>query len=223
VTYLVRVVSYLGSGASPDATLVVDNPPCQTGARIRVTFETLQLDSIDDRGDFCILCGTDTQLEVFGSFLVNNKSAYLINGTDPNNCIVPMSAGTYNLQERYMSLGLTLNYATRCNDNGHFQRQSYGYRANEIQTVLTNPSQSFAIHIFLFDDDPAISFYPTEDCVICYNAEFPTRDLVSWQRMDQTYTVHGTVHSLPGDGDQGINQGNATLIYRVRGEPYNGR
>jgi len=50
----------------------------------------------------------------------------------------------------------------------------------------------------------------------------PAREIVEWQRFQQTVTRSGRIEELFGP-DVGINQGSAAITIHIIGEPFTGR
>ena len=95
---------------------------------------------------------------------------------------------------------------------------------HEFRVHVLNPTQTVRINVVISDHDPA-PFMPCHvgsDRVMGFNLELPAREIVEWQRFQQTVTRSGRIEELFGP-DVGINQGSAAITIHIIGEPFTGR
>ncbi len=211
------VEAMVETSASPPAWFFVRNEPCRVGARIRVTFVDLRFRAINDLGDFCILCGDDGELELFGLIRAQNHYSTILGSIDPtDSCGYVVHDGEYSLDQMYFRHTVPA-------DPGWGMR--WGRYQNEFVIDISDPTQTLTISASISDKDqqPFQPCYAGADRVIEFTQELAARTPVEWQRFEQTITIGpSTIEARSGEADAGINQGSASLRIHIIGEPNTG-
>ncbi len=155
--------------------LVYTTALCSNAAYLEITFQTLQITGIDDRGEFCLICpARDQTIEPCGNISAGGGSLPWTIKTF-SSLTSGIEAGTHNWS------GISL-YTQPSGGRG--------YNNNVFQTYITDPSSEIVFGSWITDVDHYDIVRNSRQTVFCdVSTRLPPLSIEEWSHFNQTFTM----------------------------------